>query len=83
MSLAEELAERRNLPVVLLVPVEAGRVMEGHPLIARTADGAEVLVRLMTADEFITAQHAAAAEYGAELVSREMAERVTRPVVTS
>lgn len=79
MSPAEERAERENLPVVLLLPIEAGRVLHGNPLIARLSDGSEVLVRLMTADEFVTRQHAAAAEYGTEPIPLAMAERITRP----
>lgn len=80
MTPAEEHAKREGMPVVLLIPHEAMRIAEGNPMIVRQVDGAEVLVRLFTAEEFLAVQHAAAAQYGAERITLARAQGLVRPL---
>ena len=80
MTPAEERAARDGLTVVLLIPFEARRVAAGNPLIVRTLDGSEVLVRLFTAEEFLDVQHAAAEEHDTEKISLARAAELVRPL---
>lgn len=80
LSPAEERAVREGLDVVLLLPMEAMRIVAGNPNIVRTSHGTEVLVRLYTADEFHAAHHRMAAECGFDGISHATAEELTRPM---
>lgn len=83
MSLADERAEREGLPVVNCVLHELLTAAAGNSIIVTTVDGAEVLLRLATADEFIAANHAAIAKLPKGLrpqpVTRERAEDLVKP----
>lgn len=56
---AEDHATEQGLPVVAVPTFDLLRAAGGHPLIVRTLDGAEVLLRLMTVDEMVEANRAA------------------------
>ena len=82
---AEERAAREGLPVVLLIPFDCINVAQGHPMIVRTVNSGEALVRLYTADELLAANDRALAAIGEENVgvppmTREQAEDLTRPI---
>jgi hypothetical protein len=53
---------------VLLLPYELLAVLDGRHIVTGTTDGGEVTVRLFTAEEWLTAQHAAADKVAADLI---------------
>jgi len=81
---AEQRAAEQNLPVVAVPTFDLIRTASGHPMIVSTLDGHKVLLRLMTPDEALEAQRAAAAALPAEirppLMSRAQAENLVRPI---
>lgn len=84
MTLAEERAEREGLPVVAMTNFDLLRICSGHPMICSTADGREVLVRLLTADELLRQHEEACRKYGIEQsLARSKALGLTSPITVA
>ena len=86
-SHAEQRAERDGLAVVAVLTPELVNVAQGHPMIVRTLDGTEVLLRLMTPVEVQAAERdardsltALGIPYNTELMSEERAAELVRPL---
>jgi hypothetical protein len=78
---AEERAARENLPVVTMTNFDLLRICSGHPMICSTADGREVLVRLLTVDEMLVEHEKSCRKYGLEpSLTRAKAAALTAPI---
>jgi hypothetical protein len=78
MNTVEEFAAAKGLPTVSMLPYEALSISQGNPMIVQCADGSEVLVRLMTAGEYLALQHAEAAKRGGTQATIAQARELTR-----
>lgn len=64
-----------------VITSELVRVLTGNPLRVRTMDGEAVWLRLMTPEEFLAVQHAAAAEHGSgQFITLERAAELVEPL---
>lgn len=86
LSLAEQRANERGLPVLALPTFDLIHAAQGHPMIVSTLDGTEMLLRLMTAEEARDTQWAAAEavadQTGVEpvMITLDRAAELVRPI---
>lgn len=78
-------AERLGIQQVAVTSHELISAITGDPIMTSTMDGTKVLLRLMSADEFMQANRRAIAELfpgggGPEPCTRAQAERLTTPL---
>lgn len=71
---AQKYAEREGLAEVVMFPFVAHAVSNGYSMIACTTDGAEILVRLATAEEALKCHLAYAERHGIEPVIDSVAD---------
>ena len=82
---AEQRAAREGLDIVAVTAFELVRVAANHPMIVRTVDGREVLLRLPTVEELIRFNREALATMpdtavGPPPITAEQAARLAAPL---
>lgn len=76
----DQWAKDKGMPIALMTTSDVTAVLHGEPITVMTADGAQVLVRLYLAGEYLARQHELAAQFGTKAISPEEAAERTRPL---
>lgn len=82
MESVEQYGRRKGMNTLACTTHDLLSAVTGRPIVVTTADGTELVLRLMTSDEFLAANRAAVDNLGGHVAycTRSEAERVTEPL---